>query len=1148
MRTVEPKRTPGSRAVAALPVSALLLAPVLVALSPGVCLGLEKEKSLVTGEVVGELAVAGKLDIDLHAEFMVSRTFEKDTALHWYNCGFSGGGARNEVGGSFGDFGLHVPHTERDEKYPHWVTVAEAPAVRFDGNDIMKANFAVEDACAGGEDMALEVWVRDERPAGAEVVLGWQSKDGRETSAQLAFPKGFRGSAKWRHVIVNCKGATETWYLDGRKVASDRRRMRIAEGHGMVLGGASSAKPSFKGDLAVVRLHEEAMSDEQIAHNFRGGVMLGTEIHSWWRKEPDKWWLKESKHFRHCVDKKEMAGWDDRGREKFHERVPGMFETAEKLYHLYSQRLALRVALVSSKPEYRGDGIKYNIPIQPSKGAFMGWSGKLGFGWACQGAGHINPHELVHGCQGQTGGGLQGNYWEAHANFPQTYVGIYQTVPPTVCTRVSMFFPGNGRCYYHARTMFEHLAQTPEYGPMFISKLWYDGGTPEEKNEYPWRAFTRLDPDPSTPLPYEWTRMVQRCVTWDFEIFGDKPPDLYKQDAARNRDQILRYGRTLLVKAPFEKGWWRAPPEMAPQQLGWNICPLKATSDEVSVKLSGYVNKERGSDWRAAFVGVDAAGKPRYGEVTGVGEKLRFSVEDAKELYLVVCATPTKLMGIPKIWTSDFRSPQRHKFPYKVRLGGCEPLDVLVPEKPDVAGGAHPNGGGFVAETATAEPTVYVGPNAQVLGKAKVLGNARVAGYAVVKDNATVRDHARVSGHAVVSGNANVRDRAKLRDYATVTGRNVIRDNARILEHAYTDGGFRELYGNATLKGVAWVGGRVGGSAIVDGSYRKGNLIDKGIWLTWSWGNGHSPCEHDIELGGLFAQYLFEKEHPYLAWDTYGVTHAIVHGDPKTVAYPERKASKSWSYTQTYGKKQKVEFSVETAGAALVLNGRDQFLELPKGVADMHDMSIIVTLKVRSPGRNQRLVEFATDPRTRMYLTPADATGRPAFVITKGGRTFRVKSSKRLPRGKWTKLALVLSGDTGILQIDGKTVGRAEGITVKPDDLRATACMVGRGLDGDFFEGELEDVSFYTVPLIDETPPAPDPAAFSTPPVMITGSTAFMRAAFGRDPMGDVEYLFEETTGRPGADDGEWQKSPVFRDEGLRAGSRYAYRVRMRDV
>ena len=107
------------------------------------------------------------------------------------------------------------------------------------------------------------------------------------------------------------------------------------------------------------------------------------------------------------------------------------------------------------------------------------------------------------------------NYWEVHANFPQTYLGLYQSVPPFQVSRVSMLFPANGQTFYHDRLMFEHLAQTPEYGPMFISKLWYDG----HSAEYPWTAFARYDPDPSTDLGYEWTRKIQKCSTWDYVVF-----------------------------------------------------------------------------------------------------------------------------------------------------------------------------------------------------------------------------------------------------------------------------------------------------------------------------------------------------------------------------------------------------------------------------------------------------------------------------------------------------------------------------------------------------------------------------------------------------------------------------------------------------
>src|SRR5512137_1149118 len=103
----------------------------------GVCQALEKEVSLLTKQPLGEIAVAGRLSVDLHAEFMVSRTYGQETVLNWYNCGYSGGGSCNKVGGNFGNFGLDVPWKERDDRYPHAATVDKVPAVRFDGNDIL---------------------------------------------------------------------------------------------------------------------------------------------------------------------------------------------------------------------------------------------------------------------------------------------------------------------------------------------------------------------------------------------------------------------------------------------------------------------------------------------------------------------------------------------------------------------------------------------------------------------------------------------------------------------------------------------------------------------------------------------------------------------------------------------------------------------------------------------------------------------------------------------------------------------------------------------------------------------------------------------------------------------------------------------------
>jgi hypothetical protein len=1302
---------------------------LLSSLSVDTCFGLEKEKSLVLDKLfnsaylseefgayvaeegetpvytadqvnVGELAVAGRLDIDLHAEFMVSRTFKNDVALNWYNCGLSGGGNYNEVGGNFGDFGLHVPHTERDEKYPHAVTADGTPAVKFDGNDIMRANFPVEAVAAGSEDMALEVWVHDATPLTGEVILGWQTADGANACAPLTYPKGFRGSGKWRHIVVNCTPDTETWYVDGKKVQSGKRRMVIPAGHRMVLGGLSGSKPSFDGSLAAVRLHEDAMTQEEIAHNYRGGVMLGTEMHSWWRLAgPDMWWSRDSEHFRHSLEVTELEEeWDDEGRRNFFKQCDEMFELAEELYRLYSERHAMRSSVVSFRPELRGDGIKYKTPIQPSAGSWMGLSVELGFGWCCQGSGSINPHELVHGWQEQTGGALGSNYWEAHANFPQTYAGIYQTNPATAVSWVCMFIPASGRSYYHDRLMIEHLAQTPEYGPMFISKLWHDGRSETGERVDPWISFSKFDPDPSTPLAYEWTRMVQRTVTWDYEIYSDNPNDSYAKDAERSHAEMMRYARVMLEKVPYDQDWWRVPKEMSPQQLGYSICPLKIKGDKVSFELAGYVSEKRGGDWRAAFVGVNAEGKPRYGDVVGAGEKLSFDIADSKELYLIVCATPSKIMEID-IWNDDFRSFAQEKFPYKVKLEGCEPLDVLATKRPTTGGAPHSNGGGFVAETAKVDQSAYVGPNAQVLGNSKVLGNARIEDYAVV-ENSTVRDNAVVSDHALVTGGSIVRDHAKIRDYGRVHSGATIKDFAKVMEHGYQ--GRRVCGGFAVIKGVAESTGNVRGTAIVDGAYAKSNEVEKGKWFTWSWGSGQTQGEVDEDFYGLYMQMLFENPHEWMARDDFGVTWGYLVGepeiqeDPASVKYTEMadvvedakqfmlprkpgdapgKAHRwdnygslmsgylhppvSGAYTfyvyaddngvvslssdadlenrkvicasevsgqHNYeafptqkskpielekGKVYYIEALFKAAGGGdymgvaweyegqerviidgqylsktvdgptgatthrawhnmpgdgvdellndsrfsrgmkrtsnrmLALNGLNQFVELQDDVADMRD--ITVNAKVNWQGEGDgRILDFSNEKGDSVYLAPS-LDGKCVLAIRKDGKTQAIEGPG-LKKGVMTEVMVILSADVGLMFIDGKEVGRNDKMTLNPDDINATECYLGRGRNGNYFKGLIDSLEIYSVAQRDDVPPTPDPACFALNPMFANPNTAFMQAEAGSDPMGNVEYFFEETTGNPGGDDSGWTNDPKYQDTGLEKGKTYTYSVKMRDT
>ncbi|KGM44111.1 hypothetical protein JY97_02795 [Alkalispirochaeta odontotermitis] len=88
-------------------------------------------------------------------------------------------------------------------------------------------------------------------------------------------------------------------------------------------------------------------------------------------------------------------------------------------------------------------------------------------------------------------------------------------------------------------------------------------------------------------------------------------------------------------------------------------------------------------------------------------------------------------------------------------------------------------------------------------------------------------------------------------------------------------------------------------------------------------------------------------------------------------------------------------------------------------------------------------------------------------------------------------------------------------------------------------------VSSYVGPGKDSTLPAPDPAAWASPPAAIGCNQVSMRAALATDDKTPVQYYFECTAG-PGHDSG-WQTSTFFTDTGLADSTVYTYRVRARD-
>ncbi len=106
---------------------------------------------------------------------------------------------------------------------------------------------------------------------------------------------------------------------------------------------------------------------------------------------------------------------------------------------------------------------------------------------------------------------------------------------------------------------------------------------------------------------------------------------------------------------------------------------------------------------------------------------------------------------------------------------GNKKLLELIKETFDFGNGPvpahkHKNGGGWVADTAHVDETVFVGPNAKVYGFAKVYEEAKIYGCSKVFGRAIIRDHAVISGYAKVFGNVRVYENGGVGEYAEIFG------------------------------------------------------------------------------------------------------------------------------------------------------------------------------------------------------------------------------------------------------------------------------------------------------------------------------------------------------------------------------------------
>ena len=259
-------------------------------------------------------------------------------------------------------------------------------------------------------------------------------------------------------------------------------------------------------------------------------------------------------------------------------------------------------------------------------------------------------------------------------------------------------------------------------------------------------------------------------------------------------------------------------------------------------------------------------------------------------------------------------------------------------------------------------------------------------------------------------------------------------------------------------------------------------------------------------------------------------------------------ASGSPSYTTGY------------IGQAVDLDGSDDLLTLPNGIADTDDITVATWVYWNGGGAWQRIFDFGNNTTEYMFLTPSSGSSTLRFAITtssNGGE--QVVETSPLATGQWVHVAVTIADNTGTLYVNGSPVDTNTSMTLDPSDFNPTLNYIGDSQwSGDpLLNGQIDDFRLYNYALsesevadlaaqgADTTAPSPDPMIWATAPYATGSNSIAMVASTATDENG-VQYYFTCTSG--GGHDSGWQTSTVYEDTGLTPDTTYTYTVTARDL
>jgi len=109
-------------------------------------------------------------------------------------------------------------------------------------------------------------------------------------------------------------------------------------------------------------------------------------------------------------------------------------------------------------------------------------------------------------------------------------------------------------------------------------------------------------------------------------------------------------------------------------------------------------------------------------------------------------------------------------------------------------------------------------------------------------------------------------------------------------------------------------------------------------------------------------------------------------------------------------------------------------------VSTLNDFTISTWIKLTATATWARAFDFGTGTTKYMFLAPKSGSNYLRYAITTGsyGSEQQINSTTTIGTGVWTHVAVTLSGNLGIMYVNGVEVGRNTAMTLKPSSLGNT--------------------------------------------------------------------------------------------------------------